>query len=280
MDSDAALFPTTFAITRRPTPKQRLKDAKPIMVFLGLCFLFGLLLPPLSGLFFGALWSVVGHNFGLYMIAMCGAGFLLGIGAVAIVRFTSRQILGANRRTIEALEQRLATGSPNVIADLDALITAHLKAGRAPVAEFYSKQLLQLSEREPGEELVPELVQSTSCWVSTPEYHKSANYWLVWMYQSRGLLCLSREHLEYESSRISFRVELKDIIDISIARHPLWMKPYPLRYITITFREPDFGAISTMYVTPYTMQTDTVIDINNSVQEWYLKLTKALGSVC
>src|SRR5205085_4044777 len=115
--------------------------------------------------------------------------------------------------------------------------------------------------------------------VSRSEYHKNFNYFTLWMYESHGLLCLNKDHLEYESSRITFRVALKDLVDIGIDHHPRWMKPFPLRFIKIRFRETEYDTESTFILTPYAVQTDTVWDINKCVAEWYNSLTKALQDV-
>lgn len=281
MDSEAAsLYPVTFSISKKPTTQQRWKDARPILLFFAGCFLLGFLLPPLSVFFGMPLWFATGSNYLLFLLGMVLVGAAAGFLIVYTVRSVSRGILGGDRKRVAALENRLRAGSNDVISDLDSLITENLKLGRPQVAEYYSKQLLVLCERDLAEPTVPDLMISTAAWASTPAYHKSVNYWLVWMFQSRGLLCLTNEHLEYESARISFRVALKDVIDIGLDRHPLWMKPFPLRFIKIRFREPDYDIEHCMYVTPYTMQTDTVWDINKSVQEWYSNLTTALAKVC
>lgn len=278
MELDAAIYPGTFSISKRPTLKQRVRESRPLLVFFSVFFVLGLLIPSMSSLVAVPIWLASG-NLVASMFLMFAIGFGMTAAAVYTVRTISRTAFGSERRKIEALEQRLSTGSSDVLGDLDALISANLRAGRAPVAEFYSRQLLTICERDRNEEIRPEIMLSTPCWVSTPEYHKSVNYWLVWLYESRGLLCLSKHHLEYESSRIAFRAELKDIVDISIERHPWWMKPYPLHYIRITFREPDFGSVISLNVSPYTMQTDTVMDVNKQVKDWYQKLTVALGAV-
>lgn len=278
MELDAAIYPGTFSISKRPTLKQRLRECRPLVVFFSVVFIMGFIIPSMSSLIAVPIGLASGNLFAS-MFLMFAIGFGLTATTVYAVRTISRTAFGAERRKIEALEQRLSAGSPDVLTDLDALISANLKAGRAPVAEFYSRQLLTICERDRNEEIRPDIMVSTPCWVSSPEYHKSVNYWLVWLYESRGLLCLSKTYLEYESSRIAFRVELKDIVDISIERHPWWMKPYPLHYIQITFREPDFGSVVSLNVSPYTMQTDTVMDVNKQVKAWYLKLTQALGTV-
>jgi len=281
MDSEAVLYPATFSISKKPTAKQRLREARPLILFFGGCFLFGFLIPPISAIFGSPLWFASGSNWFFFLISMFVVGAASGLAAVFAVRTVSRRLLGRNLKTIQALEDRLTTGaSADVMGDLDALITANVRAKRGPVAEYYSKQLLRIAEHDhQGEPVIPDVMLSTPAWVSTPEYHKSINYWLVWLFQSRGLLCLTSEHLEYESTRLSFRVDLKDIVDISLDRHPLWIKPYPLKYIKISFKDSDYDHIYCMHVSPYTMQTDTVLDINKSVQDWYMKLTRALQKV-
>lgn len=278
MELDAVTYPGTFSISKRPTFKQRLRESRPLVVFFAAFFIVGFALPSMTSFFAMPLWLLTG-NFFAYTFAMFAIGVVLTFGVIFTVRAISRRTFGSEAKRIEALEQRLSTGSPDVLADLDALISANLRAGRAAVAEFYSRQILTICERDRNEEIRPEIMLSTPCWVSTPEYHQSVNYWMVWLYESRGLLCMSKHHLEYESSRIAFRVDLKDIVDISIERHPWWLKPYPLHFIRITFREPDFGSVISLNVSPYTMQTDTVMDINKQVKDWYSKLTKQLGAV-
>ncbi|MBX9666856.1 MAG: hypothetical protein K2X93_04520 [Candidatus Obscuribacterales bacterium] len=278
MDSDGALFPATFSISKKPSLQQRLFEARPIVLFFLGCFVFGFLLPPLSLLLGTPLLFATG-NYLLFILGMILLGGCGGLAVILAVRYISRGFLAGDRKRLKELETKISTGaSSDVVTDLDKLITENLKMGRPQVAEYYSKQLLTLCERGQQEgDQMPALMWSTPCWVSSPEYHKSFNYWVVWLFESRGLLCLTNEHLEYESSRISFRIALEDIVDIGIDRHPWWMKPYPLNYIKLSFKE--FGETVCLYATPYTLQTDTVWDINKTVREWYNNLTKALQKV-
>lgn len=281
MESDASSFyPVTFSVSKKPTLRQRLQDTKPIFLLCFAVFAIAFLLPPVAFIFGSPLWLLSSGNSFFFGCSMVMIGALTAAAVLYSMRVFSRSLLNGSQKKIKELESRLKAGSPEVVSDLDALITEHLKCGRRQVAEYYSKQLLSLCENSHQKEvIIPDLMVSTRAWVSRPAYHKSFNYYAVWMFESNGLLCLTKDHLEFESSRISFRVDLKDIVDIGVDHHPRWMKPYPLRYIKITFNEPDFNTVTTFNVTPYVVQTDTVWDINKSVAEWYNELTKALQKV-
>jgi hypothetical protein len=281
MESDASSFyPVTFSVSKRPTLRQRFEDSKPV-VLIGLAvFAIAFIVPTVAVFLGGPLWLLSSGNSFLFTFSIFMIGMLTAGTAVLSLRLFSRTMLNGNQKKIKELENRLRSGSPEVVADLDALITEHLKSGRPQVAEYYSKQLMSLCENSHQQDvIIPDLMITTRSWVSRPEYHKSWNYFAVWMFESTGLLCLTKDHLEYESTRLSFRVDLKDIVDIGVDHHPRWMKPYPLRFIKITFNERDFNTVSTFNVTPFMVHTDTVWDINKNVAEWYNDLTKALQKI-
>ncbi len=280
MESDpASFYPVTFSISKKPTVKQRLQDMKSILLIFGAIFIVAFLVPPLTILFGSPLFLVTGNS-AFYVFSMFLIGVAIGVGTVYSMRLITLAFMNGSQKRISELETRLKAGSENVVSDLDLLITENLKCGRPQVAEYYSKQLMSLCENAHHKDIVvPDLMVSTKAWVSRPEYHKSLNYFALWMFESHGLLCLSKDHLEYESSRISFRVDLKDIVDIGVDHHSRWIKPYPLRFIKIRFREREYGTESTFILTPYLVQTDTVWDINKRVAEWYNELTKALQNV-
>mgnify|MGYP000042662753 CR=1 FL=1 len=282
MESDAASFyPVTFSVSKKPSIRQRLHDTKPVVLFVVAVFAISFIIPPILILLGSPFWSLMGGHHGfLSPLFVILVGALSGLSIMFAVRFFSRTMLGGNQKKIKELEARLKAGSSDVVVDLDSLITEHLRRGRPQIAEYYSKQLMSLCENAHNKDVViPDLMVSTKAFVSRPEYHKSLNYFAVWMFQSNGLLCLTKDHLEYESSRISFRVALSDIVDIGVDHHPRWLKPYPLRFIKLTFAEREYGTVDTFYLTPYVVQTDTVWDINKSVAEWYNELTKALQKV-
>lgn len=281
MESDASSFyPVTFSVSKTPTMRQRLRDSTPVFVMSLAVFAIAFLIPIVTMLLGTPLSFLASGNSFLFCIAMFTIGFLSTATVWHSMRLFSKTVLNGNQKKIKQLEDRLRAGSPDVVADLDALISEHLKSGRPQIAEYYSKQLLSLCENSHHQDVViPDLMISTKAWVSRPQYHKTFNYFAVWMFESSGLLCLTKDHLEYESTRMSFRVDLKDIVDIGVEHHPRWLKPYPLRFIKITFNERDFNTVSTFNVTPFTMHTDTVWDINRDVADWYNKLTIALQKV-
>lgn len=281
MESDASSFyPVTFSVSKTPTLRQRIQDTKPVFLLSLAVFTLAFAIPVATFVLGTPLWYLTCGNSFFFTLAMLMVGVVSTATVLYSMRLFSRTVLNGNQKKIKELENRLRAGSPEVVADLDALITEHMKSGRSQVAEYYSKQLLSLCENSHHQDvIIPDLMVSTRAWVSRPQYHKTFNYFAVWMFESSGLLCLTKDHLEYESNRLSFRVDLKDIVDIGVEHHPRWMKPYPLRFIKITFNEHDFNTVSTFNVTPFTVHTDTVWDINKDVAQWYNDLTKALQKV-
>lgn len=268
----------SYAIQKRPTVKERAKDATPIVLFFFGCFFVGMLFPFFMCLMPSfLLGTTIVHFVFIFLVGAC-----LGLGTVLIVRAISRGMFGGDKRKVEELEKRLLSHKETtyIMTDLDALISENLKMKRPQVAEFYSRQLLAISEKVGETECTPglEMMLACSAWVSTPAYHKTINYWLIWLFETRGTLSLTNEFFEYESNRISFRLAVEDIVDIGIENHPWWLKPMPMHYIRMTYR--NFGSTETLYLTPYNMQTDTVWDVNHKVKEWYSHLTKALQKVC
>src|SRR5581483_11318845 len=136
--------------------------------------------------------------FPLQILMLFSVGLIFGLGVVLIVRQISRGVWGGDKRKLETLEKRLMshTDPHEVLIDLDALISENLRLKRPQVAEFYSKQLLLISEKLDSHETPKiELMLSEAAWVSTPAYHKRVNYWLVWLFESRGTLSLTSKHL-------------------------------------------------------------------------------------
>lgn len=279
-DSQRQELATTYSIRKQRSVIDTLRDSQPVIMWRSagyfLVLLFGLasllIVPFISGLF--------GHDlfltFGITLITVVLAFEFL---APKVVSALGRKFLGDSRLRVAETEARLAGGgSPDVMRDLDVLITDNLRLGRPHVAEFYSKQLLALSEQHNRDDtkmpIILQSLRSTSCFVSTPAYHKTIRYWLLWNFESTGTLCLSSSTLEYASNGISFCVNLKDVTDISLQTHPRWLRPIPLKYISISFKE--FEVIQTFYLCPFQMQTDTTRDVNETVKEWYDFLTRAL----
>ena len=273
--------PNTFALTHgRPSLNDRLRESVPIvLVGLSYILLIALVVPSVvvMALNFGLGSSIIIGS--LFIFVVC---FAMGLGGVMTLRYTSRKMLGGRHRALSDLEQRISSGqSSDLLRDMDLLITENLNRGRPAAAEFYSKQLLAVSERlvEEGKALpVPDMLQSTSCWISTPPYHKSLRYFTIWLFEQSGTLNLGPDFLEFESRRICFRTKLSDIRDICVYSHPWWLKPMPMHYISITFE--DECGLNTFYLSPFFMRSDTVWDINEQVKAWYSKITAALQQRC
>ena len=206
----------------------------------------------------------------VYTLGLFLVGFASGVGTLYLIRYLSRVVLGADRKLAQEVEKRMANGeSVDLIDDMNILITENLKLKRYQVAEFYSKQLLEMAERP----VRPETIKATSCWINTPEYQKTFRYFFWWLFEHKGTISLNSTHFNLESPKHSFSVPLDKITDISLSRHPLWVKPYPTRYISVTFVEKGFE--HTFYLTPIFLQCDTIFDVNKNVSEWQGFLAQA-----
>jgi hypothetical protein len=115
-------------------------------------------------------------------------------------------------------------------------------------------------------------VVTTECWASTDKYQKGWNYKLVWLFETRGVLTLSPNLLHFQSKKFSFSCVPSSLLSIEIKRHPLWLKPIPFRYISLTINES--GVRHVFNLTPSFGQTDTVFDCNRLVDVWYNRLQK------
>lgn len=269
----------TYSTRKERSVVDTLRDLQPFIMWRSAGYFFVLLFCLSSLLIVPFISGLFGHDllvtFAITLIAIAVAFEVL---APKIVSAFGRKYLSDSHLRVAETEARLAGGgSPDVMRDLDILITENLRLGRPHVAEFYSKQLLALSEQANRDTKLPIVLQSlrtTACFVSTPAYHKTIRCWLLWNFESTGTLCLSSSTLEYASNAISFCVALKDVTDISLEVHPRWLRPVPLRYISITFKE--FGLVSKFYLCPFQTQTDTTGDVNATVKQWYDYLTRAL----
>ncbi len=267
---------STFALKgNRPTIAERIREWTPVLFTTAAYCTFLVVLVPILMLF--ALSLGLAGNWFIQFIVCLTLLSGIALASVYFVRYASRHMLGGRKKKLEELEQKLSSGqSVDVIRDVDTLITENLKMGRCSVAEYYSQQLLSISEKanEAASSIVPAMLKSTSCWVSTPEYHRSIRYHAVWMFESCGTLSLGPDFLQYDSPRISFRANLKDVKDVFLEKHPCWMKPITMHFITITF-EDNCGS-HTFHMSPFFMQTDTVWDIDDLCKQWYAMITTSL----
>lgn len=176
-------------------------------------------------------------------------------------------------RTVGIHKRALQDMPDSQMADLEKLTAGYLKLKRYEAADYYSKKLLELSKTGgTGVMKLSDWVVTTECWVSTKEYHQGWHYKLVWLFETRGVLTLGPSKLDFQSKKVNFTCAPADIVSIEIKRHPLWMKPVPMRYISLTIDE--HGVRHTFYLTPSFGQTDTVFDCNRMVDAWYQRLQR------
>jgi hypothetical protein len=234
------------------------------VIFL-VCMIFGFFAGILSPVIFGTL------GFGLlaFLFFVFG-GVVVGIGTVGAMTLIGR-IKNRGSMKLSAIEERLRDGtSTDVWEDLQTLVDGNLKLKRLQVADFYSHRLFELSH---GATKLSDVMLSTECWANTKAYQKSLKYWVFWIFQSRGTLCLSSKTLQYTSKKISFEIPLDDIIKISLASHPRWLKPIPLNYIVVDcFLD---GQPSEVYLTPSKSQADNIWQVNSTIKTWFAHISKA-----
>jgi hypothetical protein len=255
---------------KRLSWKSRLGESTAIIVFFICAFLFGVMagtLVPLAG---KLSFSFGPANLLLFFLG----GVALTLAVVFAVRFVDRKLFGQLKTDILAIEDRLISGDARwQMQDLEKLVYGYLKLKRLEAADYYSKKLLELS-KSGGTEIMKltDWMVTTECWVSTDAYHKGWNYKLVWLFETRGVLTMSPAGLDFQSKKLSFKCAPANIASVEIKRHPLWLKPFPFRYISLTISES--GVRHVFNLTPSFAQTDTVFDCNRLVDVWHKRLQK------
>jgi len=262
---------------KNPSWLTKVTESKTMLVWLILCFVLG----GLGGVVGGFVGPLVGGSMGLgFIFPVCFlVGALIGLSVVFSARFVDRSFFGALKAGVTALENRLIEGtSENPREDLEKLVTGSLKLKRIAAADAYSKRLLAISMLPADEKMtVADWVVATDCWASTEKYHQGWNYKLVWLYQTRGVLTVGPEGLDFQSKAFTIQCHPSMITSVEVKRHPLWMKPLPLRFISVTIKE--FDCQHTFNFTPSYGQTDTVWDCNRMVATWAKRLDKVRSSV-
>lgn len=207
----------------------------------------------------------------LYILCCFVGGMLLGLGTVIITASTAR----FNRRMIvelNAIEECMHNGlSQDIRKDLQSLVDGNLSIKRLDVADFYSRQLMELSL---DNNKLLEVMLSTDCWASNPTYNKSLRFWFLSFFETRGRLTLTSNKLQFVSKPISFDLPLSSISNVSIKTQPRWLKPLPLTYIALSLNTS--GQLQSIYLTPSLTQFDTVWQVNESVRTWHARITAAI----
>ena len=273
--TDRSASAGTMTHFRRLSWKSRLAESRAIIVFFFAAFFMGIA----AGAFIPLLCHLsLGGGTNYFPLFFFG-GMAGSLGVVFAVRFVDRKLFGAMKAGILAVEDRVIAGnSKTQMEDLEKLVSGYLKLKRMEAADYYSKQLLELSKSGGTEVMkLSDWMVTSECWVSSDEYQRGWNYKLVWLFETRGVLTLSPHKLDFQSKKFHFTCDpTTDIVSIEIKRHPLWLKPIPFRYISVTISEN--GVKHTFNLTPSFGQTDTVFDCNKLVDKWYERLQNAAAS--
>jgi hypothetical protein len=135
-------------------------------------------------------------------------------------------------------------------------------------AEHYSQLLLKQSSlpEEQRDSKLNEMVASSDCWVSTPEYHKSWNYRLLWAFESRGRLTLDKKKLAYESDNLTFEIDLADIRSAEVVHHGWCLHMARFKYLLLKFKAS--GNECELYLSPTASDKINVWYVNDGAQQW------------
>jgi hypothetical protein len=259
----------TYHLREKLTIRERFMENRAAVgvycLIFGMCTIFAFL----AGIFSPFVYAAFGFGLLSFLVFLFG-GVLVGLGTVGAMTLIGR-IKNRGSMKLSAIEQRLRDGtSTDVWQDLQTLVDGNLKLKRLQVADFYSHRLFELSH---GATKLSDVMLSTECWANTKEYQKSLKYWIFWIFQSRGTLCLSSKSLQYTSKKISFEIPLDDIIKLSLATHPRWLKPIPLNYIVVHCLLD--GQPSEVYLTPSKSQADNIWQVNDMIKTWFAHISKA-----
>lgn len=272
---DKSASPGAITHYKRLSRKAWFAENRAVFIFFAAAFLLGLIYGA-----FGPLLIAFGASVGDWSPLFIGfvGGAVLALGVIFSARYVDRKLFGAMKAGILAVEDRIISGnSKTQMEDLEKLVAGYLKLKRMEAADYYSKQLLEVSKTGGmGIIKLNDWMVTTECWVSTKEYNRGWKYKLVWLFETRGVLTMSPSKLDFQSKKLNFTCSPANILSLEIKRHPLWLKPIPFRYISITIDE--HGMHHTFYLTPSFGQTDTVWDCNRMVDVWYQRLQKMKSS--
>jgi hypothetical protein len=254
-------------VVRRKLPlRDRVAASRSIVLLLFTALVIGALggmTAVALGVPLGALeWPMITVMMGLAMAVIVGAA------AVSVAAASTARINKKRKKLLGLQKKLMEEPAEDVCNDLHTLVQGYLDLKEFQVADHYSALLLKQSALAPEQRAtkLAEIVTTIGCWASTPEYHEKPNYWLVWLFESRGQLTLTPNELQYNSKRISFVIDLADIRDISIAHHPRWLKPITLEYLVLTFLSD--GQEHDIFLTPSFAQTDSISQVNSTIHSW------------
>jgi len=256
-----------FVHFKRSSLLSKLSDTKMIIGLLALMLIYTVA--------WGVFWTTIFGVFGQFNFAACFfTAILLGASCSSLIRFADRRWFGSTKLKLMAIEDRLIgcnTQCPR--EELEQLLTESLKLKRIAAADIYSKRLLEITlANADATPKTSDWLATVECWASTDQYHKTFKYLMIWR-ETRGVLTLTPDYLDFESKTFAFHCHPSQISSIEVKRHPLWVKPIPLKFISVTI--DDLGCKHTFCLTPSFGHTDSVADCNRLVDTWSVRLQNA-----
>ena len=126
---------------------------------------------------------------------------------------------------------------------------------------------VQTIASHPDENSQP-LIKSSKCGVSTPQYHQTDKGRFTYVWQGKGELKLNSERLRFQSDWQVVTIPLASIERIAKGMFPKTLKPAPVYYMEITFKE--YGESRTLLFTPYLHAVGFNLSHKSTVlvQEW------------
>ncbi|MFV7770019.1 hypothetical protein [Shewanella marisflavi] len=110
------------------------------------------------------------------------------------------------------------------------------------------------------------IVKQEGCYLSTLEHMQTFVGRWFYIYIDRGELTLTDESITFKSQKNAFVIPLSSISNIDSGIYPRTAKPFPLKYIKITYS--DEGESHALMLTPCKSGFSSVWKTNKSVENW------------
>lgn len=250
--------------------QSKLSESRGVLVLLSCMFAIAAIIIAFAGIYFAPM--LYGHNWlaALFFIACFGSA--IGSLLVFAARFIDRKFFASEKESIKAIEDRLIAGDNKLeAADLEKLVSGYLKLNRLEAADYYSKKLLELSKSGTANSAkLSDWLVTTECWIFTESYRKTRSYNFFWLFESRGVLSLSPDRVDFQSRQIQFSCSPSNIVSVELKNHPRWQKPRLMKYINLVIDEN--GEKHSFNLNPSFSQTDTIFDCNALADLWYHRL--------
>ncbi|QYK01203.1 hypothetical protein [Shewanella psychrotolerans] len=121
------------------------------------------------------------------------------------------------------------------------------------------------------------LVKQEGCYLSTLEHMQSFIGRWFYIYTDRGVLTLTSASLTFKSDKQVYAIPLDAISNIDLGNYPRTAKPFPLKYIKVTYSEG--GENHTVILTPNKSWVSSVWKTNKAVDDWLSLLTSSVSQV-